>query len=131
MVRRFVGDLRYDTPQQLTLLNQLYEVLHDYVNFFLPTVKLKEKRRTGHKVTRVYERPATPDQRVLADPQILPKVKTQLRRHYQHLEVVALRQQIDALSRQLWASAHLGSPTNEPDLIEHDTQRGTHGSFLK
>ena len=46
-MRRFVGDLRYDTPQHLTLLNQLYEVLHDYIIFFLPTLKLKEKHRTG------------------------------------------------------------------------------------
>ncbi len=105
VVRRFVGDLRYDTPQQLTLLNQLYEVLHDYINFFLPTVKLKEKRRTGAKVTRVYEHPATPYQRVLADPHLPAQVKTRLRRHYQQLDVVALRQQIDVLSRQLWASA--------------------------
>ena len=104
VVRRFVGDVRYDTPQQLTLLNQLYEVLHDYINFFLPTVKLKEKRRTGAKVTRVYERPATPYQRVLADPHISAQVKAKLRRHYAQLDVVALRQQIDALSRQIWAS---------------------------
>jgi hypothetical protein len=104
VVRRFVGDLRYDTPQQLTLLHQLYEILHDYVNFFLPTVKLKEKRRRGAKVTRVYERPATPYQRVLADPHIATQAKAKLRQRYAQLDVAALRQQIDALSRQLWAS---------------------------
>jgi hypothetical protein len=101
----------------LTVLNQLYAVLHDYSNFFLPTVKLKEKRRTGSKVTRVYEHPATPYQRVLTDPHISAKVKTQLRRHYQQLDVVTLRQQLDVLSRQLWASAQIVYPTTgtEPD----------------
>jgi hypothetical protein len=47
VVRRYVGDLRYDTPAQVALLNQFYEVLHLYVNFFLPVVKLKEKVRTA------------------------------------------------------------------------------------
>ena len=117
MVRRFVGDVRCETPLQLALLNQLYEVLHDYINFFLPTVKLKEKRRTGSKVTRVYERPATPYQRVLADLHIPAKVKTRLHRHSQQLDVVALRQQLDVLSRQLWASVQTVYPSNgtEPD----------------
>ncbi len=104
VVRRFVGELRYDTPAQLALLNQLYEVLHAYINFFLPTQKLKDKVRTGAKVKRVYDDPATPYQRVLADPHLAGKVKPKLRQQYQSLDVVDLRQQIDDLTRQLWAS---------------------------
>ena len=64
VVRRFVGDLRYDTPTQVVLLNQLYEVLHLYINFFMPVVKLKEKVRHGSKVTKKYDDPQTPYQRV-------------------------------------------------------------------
>ena len=33
-VRRYVGYFRYDTEEQLGLLNQLYEVLCPYLNFF-------------------------------------------------------------------------------------------------
>lgn len=105
VVRRYVGDLRYDTPHQLARLNQLYELLHLYVNFFLPTVKLQEKVRQGSKVTRRYERPRTPYQRVLDSPDIAIKTKTKLRQQYQQLDVVDLRRQIDDVTRQLWASA--------------------------
>jgi len=103
VVRRFVGDWRYETPHHLRLLNQLYEVLHAYINFFLPTQKLKDKVRTGTQVTRRYEAPATPYQRVLADSHIPANVKTKLRQQYRSLDVVALRRQIDDLTRQLWA----------------------------
>ena len=40
VVRRYVGDLRYDTPAQVALLNQLYAVLHLYPNFFMPVVRV-------------------------------------------------------------------------------------------
>jgi hypothetical protein len=107
VVRRFVGDLRYDTPAQLALLNQLYEVLPDYINFFIPTQKLQNKVRTGSQVKRIYDTPATPYQRVLADSHLAAPIKAKLRRQYQHLEVVTLRHQIDDLTRQLWATAQL------------------------
>jgi hypothetical protein len=55
IVRRAVGYPRYDTPEQLDLLNKLYTLLHLYVNFFLPVMKLKEKVRLGSQVKRVYD----------------------------------------------------------------------------
>ena len=45
VVRNAVGYYRYDTPEQLDLLNRLYAVMHFYVNFFLPVEKLKDPRR--------------------------------------------------------------------------------------
>lgn len=103
VVRRFVGDWRYETSRHLKVLNQLYEILHAYINFFIPTQKLKDKVRTGTKVKRVYDAPATPYQRVLADSHIPANVKTKLRQQYRSLDVVDLRRQIDDLTRQLWA----------------------------
>ena len=43
VVRRHVGYQRFDTEAEVQLLNQLYEQLRLYVNFFLPSQKLKEK----------------------------------------------------------------------------------------
>jgi hypothetical protein len=106
VVRRFVGDLRFDTPAQLKLLDQLYDVLHYYVNFFLPVMKLKEKVRKGSKVKRLYDKPQTPYARVLASPEVSRKVKTHLRAVYQQLNVVALKQQIDHILDQLWDDAN-------------------------
>ena len=104
VVRRFVGDLRYDTPAQVTLLNQLYAQLHLYINFFMPVMKLKEKVRHGSKVTKKYDAPQTPYQRVLVSPDIAPKIKTKLRAHYAALDVVALHQEIDQLVKRLWTT---------------------------
>lgn len=65
LVRRFVGYARYDSEQEVKLLNQLYEQLRLYVNFFLPSHKLKEKIRHGSRVHKRYHPAQTPYQRIL------------------------------------------------------------------
>lgn len=105
-VRRFVGDLRYDTPAHLRLLNQLYEQLHVYLNFFIPVMRLEQKIRTGSQVKRIYDVPQTPYARVLASPQVSAKVKTKLRAQYRQLDLVNLKHDIDELVDQLWQNPH-------------------------
>jgi len=68
VVRRFVGYARYDTEAELEVLNQLYEVLRRYVNFFLPSQKLRQKIRHGSRVTKHYHPARTPYQRLLESP---------------------------------------------------------------
>ena len=104
VVRRAVGYYRYDTPEQLDLLNRLYAVMHYYVNFFLPVMKLKEKSRVGSKVRRTYDHPQTPYARALDSPDVSDDDKAQLREVYEVLDLVQLRQQIDDLQDQLLAS---------------------------
>jgi hypothetical protein len=79
-------------------------VLHYYVNFFLPIMKLQEKSRVGSKVKRVYDDPKTPYARVLASPDVSEEHKAQLREVYDLLDLVQLRQQIDELQSLLLAS---------------------------
>jgi hypothetical protein len=68
-VRKLMGYVRYDTQDALDAMNDLYQhELRWYHNFFQPCVKLKRKVRIGSKLTRRYERPKTPWQRVLASP---------------------------------------------------------------
>lgn len=100
-VRRAVGYHRYDTPQQLDLLNRLYAVLHLYGNFFLPTTRLQEKIREGSRVRRRYDRPQTPYARVLASLDVAETDKASLRETYALLDLVDLRGQLDDLQRQL------------------------------
>jgi hypothetical protein len=108
IVRRAVGYHRYDTPQQLDLLNRLYALLHYYGNFFLPVMKLKEKVRAGSKVKRVYDDPQTPYARALNSPHISEADKAELREAYGHLDLVSLRRRIDELLDELLStlSAH-------------------------
>jgi hypothetical protein len=104
VVRRAVGYYRYDTPEQLDLLNSLYALLHFYGNFFLPTMKLKEKVRVGSKVKRIYDDPQTPYARALASDLVSEEDKAQLREVYSHLDLLALRQRINELQDQLLAT---------------------------
>jgi hypothetical protein len=104
VVRRAVGYYRYDTPEQLDLLNRLYAVMHFYVNFFLPVMKLEEKVRVGSRVKRIYDDPQTPYARVLDSSHVPEEHKAQLRETYEVLDLVQLRQQIDDLQGQLLSS---------------------------
>jgi hypothetical protein len=104
IVRRAVGYDRYDTSEQLGLLNALYALLHLYLNFFLPVMKLKEKVRTGSKVKRVYDDPQTPYVRALNSPHLSDQDKAQLREAYSYLDLCELRRRIDELQDQLFAS---------------------------
>jgi hypothetical protein len=105
VVRRFVGDRRFDTPAQLKLLNQWYELLHCFINFFLPTTQVKEKIRQGSQVKRVYDEPPTPYARALASPHVSRKAKAKLRAEYQQLNVAHLKRQIDDIVTPLWDDA--------------------------
>ncbi len=101
IVRRFVGYKRYDTKEQVLLLNQLYGVLRLYTNFFLPVMKLKTKIRTGSKVRKTYDKPTTPYQRILEAEDVSDEVKGKLKDHYQTLCLVQLKKQLDMLIKKL------------------------------
>ena len=69
-VRKLLGWERYDTPEAVQAINDLYgHELRLWLNLFLPSVKLLKKVRVGSKVRRVYDAPRTPFERVRACPQ--------------------------------------------------------------
>ena len=102
IVRHLSGYLRYDTPEQLDILDRLYSCAHYYGNFFLPVAKLKRKSRIGAKVRRVYGEPMTPYARVLASPDVADEHKALLRETYALLNLVDLHDQIADLRDQLF-----------------------------
>lgn len=64
-VRKLMGWDRYDTKEAVEAMNDLYRnELHLFMNLFLPSMKLLRKKRIGSKLTRVYDKPKTPLQRV-------------------------------------------------------------------
>jgi hypothetical protein len=79
ITRRAVGYRRYDTADELELLNQLYSVLRLHTNFFQPVMRLMEKTRTGNTVRR-YDKARTPYSRVLESTYIPEQAKDELRR---------------------------------------------------
>ena len=101
VVRREVGYGRYDTQRERELLAVIYADLRLYVNFFLPSAKLKAKERRGATVHKRYDRPATPYQRLL-ELKALPKENQQeLEELYLSLNPAALRRRLTDNERKL------------------------------
>jgi hypothetical protein len=60
-VRKLIGWDRYDSPQALAAMNDLYaHELRLYMNLFQPSVKLVQVIRKGSRRTRRYDQPRTP-----------------------------------------------------------------------
>lgn len=101
VVRRAVGYFRYETPQQLALLNRLYRVLRPYTNFFQPAVKLLTKTRHGSTVSKRYDQARTPYQRLLNSEELTEADRVRLVAEYRPLNPAALKRECERLQRQL------------------------------
>ncbi len=101
IVRRAAGYLRYDTEEELKTLNDLYGYLRLYTNFFQPVMKLKEKIRSGSRVTKKYDTAKTPYQRLIESHYIQKKTKDALKRQYEMLNPAELKREITKLQNRL------------------------------
>ena len=101
VVRRTVGYAPTDTDDEVEILNEIYDVLRLYVNFFQPTAKLMHNERHGAKVKKSYDAPKTPFMRLLESPDIDDDVKVQLQNYFDEFNSAALKQEIDQLLRKL------------------------------
>ena len=103
VVRRTVGYDRYDTPEQLSLLQSIYADLRLYVNFFQPVLKLMgRKQLQERKFIKVYDQAATPFQRTLQSEEIPVQIKAKLMNAYLQCNPVALKNKIDDNVACLW-----------------------------
>ncbi|MDR1308181.1 MAG: transposase [Treponema sp.] len=93
-VRDYVGYRRFDTPAEHQALARLYRSLCPLLNYFLPTVKLVDKQRVGAKVRKVYDKPRSPYQRLMASLDLSEEVKAELERRYQQYNPVLLQQEV-------------------------------------
>ena len=109
VVRKYVGYERYDCIEAVDAMNQLYEVLRLYLNFFQSTYKLVQKKKIvteidGKQVTKKYKRiydKGTPYKRVLARDDIDQSVKDKLTEQYEALNPKVLRDRINSLTSKL------------------------------
>ena len=103
VVRRTVGYDRYETPEQLSLLQSIYTDLRRYVNFFQPVLKsIGRKQLEQGKFIKVYDRAATPLQRTLQAQEINVQSKARLINAYFQSNPVALKNKIDDNVACLW-----------------------------
>ena len=102
-VREFVGFVRIDNPDAVSVMAELYLAVEDYINFFLPSVKCISKEKIGSRYKRVYDTSQTAYRRVVAHPLIANDVKERLQVKYATLNPKILKQQIDRLTHKLYA----------------------------
>jgi hypothetical protein len=94
-IRQYLGYQRFDNPEMVELLNDLYmNEWNLYFNFFIPSVKLIEKRRNGSKIIRVHDKPQTPYQRLIQSEHVDEDIKLRLAELYVMLNPVELQKQM-------------------------------------
>lgn len=121
VVRKMLGDHRYEGIGATQCLGRLYTALRFFVNFFQTSFKLAEKTRDGALVSRRYLAPATPCERLLAHPAIPEGTKARLREVAEMLDPIRLLEEVRAAQSQLAGLAAGGSleppRKGEPDLV--------------
>lgn len=102
IIRQVVGYHRYDSAGELELLNKIWQQQRWLTNHFAPQQKLISKERNGAKISKRYDKPATPYQRVLADEAtVLATIKAELQLENRALNPAAIQRQIQALTGEL------------------------------
>jgi hypothetical protein len=96
VVRQLLGYDRLGYVEVVDLLNDLYRnEWAQYVNFFSPTLKLKEKKRVGARYVKTYEPAQTPYRRLLKSAALSAMAKKQLRLERAGLDPFKLRRRIE------------------------------------
>lgn len=102
-VRRPLGYLRYDTPAELDLINDLYRnELRLYKNFFQPVMRLERKQRIDGKTRRHYAKPKTPYRILRESRQLTPEALKTLDDLYRSLNPADLKRRIDQKLKRLF-----------------------------
>lgn len=100
-VRELVGYLRYDTPAELALLNEIWEQDRIFTNYLLPQQQLVSKQRHGAKVTKKHDNPKTPHQRAIAHPAMRKRPIITMNAAIKRIKPAALQREILALTGRL------------------------------
>jgi hypothetical protein len=101
VVRTIVGYHRYDTPAELLLLNEIWQLQSKLTNYFYPQQKLISKVRTGAKVSKKHDKATTPFHRAIDHPATTVERIIALTRTYSLINPAATQRQVQALTDQL------------------------------
>jgi hypothetical protein len=101
VVRRIVGYRRFEGMEAAATLAQLYGTARLFVNFFQPSFKLAGKVRDGARIKKFYHPPATPCQRLLADPRTPAAVRQRVQALRVTLDPVQLLSQMRTSQQRL------------------------------
>ena len=103
VVRQLVGYDRFEGAAAYRQLTEVYRAVRLYVNFFQPSMKLREKQRTGARCASATTRPRRPASGCWpAAPSTGGRAPAAI---FQALDPVRLRRQIGPLHDALWRHA--------------------------
>jgi transposase InsO family protein len=106
-VRKLLGWDRYDSPEAVEGMNDLYRnELRLWLNLYLPSVKLVKKVRVGSKLRRVYDAAQTPLERVAASPQAHGTQVAELKILRKSLDPFTLAKAIDQKLERIYKRAN-------------------------
>jgi hypothetical protein len=96
-VRQLFGHERFEHPELVGLMNDLYAVeWSQFTNHFKPTFKLVKREKRGSRTIRSYQaKPQTPYQRLIESPDIEETIKTKLRQEHASLDPFDLKKSIE------------------------------------
>jgi hypothetical protein len=100
-VRELVGYLRFDSDAELAILNRIWELDRTFTNYLLAQQKIVFKQRHGSKVTKRYDRAATPFERALDRPSVVTKDREVMHGVMNAIRPGNLYRQIHDLTTQL------------------------------
>ena len=119
-VRKIFGYLRYDSQEALNAMNDLYRhELRVFQNLFLPSMKLIRKVRVGSKLKRLYDKPQTPLERLLACPQADPAKVAALKKLRDGTDPFELAKTIEQKLDRIY---HLSNQHVSPSLQAPDSK---------
>jgi hypothetical protein len=125
LVRRYGFYYRYDTAEERAVLNRLWKLVNDRLNYLTPTKKpIGFSTDTAGRRKRLYDKPTTPLDRLLAAKILSPVQQAELITYRDRLNPAAIARQIADLQAVLLKLAkdkteqlHLATiPTPLPDI---------------
>ena len=136
-VRSLVGYLRFDTPAELALLNEIWDTDWKFTNLLCTQQKLISRQRVGAKVVKRHDAARTPHQRTLSAGVLTPAKKASLARTRNAIQPGKLQRHIDALAARLERLAltkttapprpinRAFNKTNRPEILREATNHRT------
>jgi len=101
-VRRVTGYERITDEEVVEAIDDMYQNEHRLLtNFFYTTLKLKEKKREGGKITKKHGRAQTPYQRLMESDRIPQETKDKLKAQYAQLNPAELQRNLQKKLRHI------------------------------
>jgi hypothetical protein len=118
-VREPVGYLRYDTPSELELLNQIWDLARVFTNYLLPQQKLVSRTRRGAKVTKKHDSSKTPHRRAIEHKKMRKRPIITLNAAFKRIKPAALSKQILDHTVRLEALSVAKRPASTKPVVNH------------